>query len=167
MTEQRKKFEAWWKQGGWKVVGSRGVIGIKEDSWAAWQAAIAAAEAAQPVVSDAVTLLREIEWENNKWAECCPVCGEHKKDGHAVDCKLAAALSCPQPASAQPVAVPVDAIMQSFTEAWRLGQAMYQYASKNSKSALHKAHVTQLEFDELFNRVRAMLAAAPKPEGGE
>lgn len=75
-----------------------------------------------------------------------------------------------QPASAQPVAVPdriVEAVMLNITEAWRLGQAMYQYASKSSGKAMTKAAETQEEFDRVKSRVRAMLSAAQKPEGGE
>lgn len=110
----------------------------------------------QPVGRDAVALLREIEWENNKWAECCPVCGGHKKDGHAVDCKLAATLSCQQPASAQPVAVP---------DGWQL------VPKEPTRAMLDAAHTNfrkDIGIDPLLKTsYRAMLSAAQKPEGGE
>ena len=40
----------------------------------------------------AVKLLREMEWENNRFSDACPVCASGRGQGHAVDCKLAAVL---------------------------------------------------------------------------
>jgi hypothetical protein len=41
-------------------------------------------------------LLRRVEWAaynpDHPWDQCCPVCGRLKRDGHAPDCELAAAL---------------------------------------------------------------------------
>ena len=53
-------------------------------------------DAAQPpavAVPDAVALLREMEWENNRLDDYCPVCANSRHSGHASDCKLAAVLA--------------------------------------------------------------------------
>lgn len=66
--------------------------------------------AAQPptvAVPGAVDLLREMEWENNRFADACPVCASSREQGHAADCKLAAVLAAaPQAASESPVQWP-------------------------------------------------------------
>ncbi|MFN4238574.1 MAG: hypothetical protein ACK4FZ_15280 [Vogesella sp.] len=47
-------------------------------------------------VPGAIELLREMEWENNRFADACPVCASNRKQGHAADCKLAAVLAAAQ-----------------------------------------------------------------------
>ncbi|MBM2884048.1 hypothetical protein JFK97_06560 [Chromobacterium phragmitis] len=63
-----------------------------------------------------------------------------------------------QPAPAVPERV-IEAVMLNITDAWRLGQSMYQYASKNSGKAMEKASEIDGEFNQLKERVRAMLTA--------
>lgn len=48
-------------------------------------------------IGAAIEVLRDIEWSNEHWSYDrqgggCPVCANSKQQGHAVDCKLAAAL---------------------------------------------------------------------------
>ena len=149
----------------------------------ALSAAIAAAEAAQPVGPGLYAILYRNNWDGegdtyHLLAECKDGKWYAEDSGKELlqyegDAILRAwpltGDKAQQPASAQPVAVPEDVIAsveRSLTEAWRLGQAMYQYASRNSGKAMTMAQETQNEFNQVKERVRAMLSAA-KPEGGE
>ncbi|QND84552.1 Uncharacterized protein ChrSV_2326 [Chromobacterium vaccinii] len=93
-----------------------------------------------PAVPDAVELLREMEWENNRFADACPVCTARREKGHAADCKLAAVLTAQQPAPAVSDAV-IEELRHAFANAARWG----------GHEACHRVDV------------RALLAAAPQP----
>jgi hypothetical protein len=53
-------------------------------------------DAAREKNANLIDLLRKVEWAayspDHPWDQCCPVCGRLKRDGHAPDCELAAAL---------------------------------------------------------------------------
>lgn len=78
-----------------------------------------------------------------------------------------------QELQAQPEALPaptvpdsvVEAVMLNLTQAWRLGQAMHQHASRNSAKAMDMAQQTQAEFNQLKDQVRALLTAQATSEG--
>lgn len=55
---------------------------------------IAAHQVAEARITELEGLLREVEWLNrdNGWIGMCPFCKFEKEDGHAKDCRLAAAL---------------------------------------------------------------------------
>lgn len=142
------------------------------------EADIAAAEAAQSVGQAD----RHDNDAGATWAEAQRICDLPPVDeairafvddntgdnATAIVATVLEAVNAQQPASAKPVAVPDDVIAsveRSLTDAWRLGQAMYQYASGNSGKAMTMAQETQNEFNQVKGRVRAMLSAAQKPEG--
>lgn len=122
-------------------------------------------------VPDAVALLREMEWANNKWADCCPVCEEKKERGHAANCKLAAVLAAaPQPTQ-QPAQVPdVKAMVDRFL-GWKLPPDFGPDAGISFKAPPHPSWwptgtnlLTATQAEAMF---RYVLAAAPLPKGDE
>lgn len=114
------------------------------------EAAIAAAEAAQPV-ADATTLLRELEWSGSYFnghgyaVACCPVCQRDQSDGHRDDCKLASALV------AQPVAVPDGYVLVPVAKLRALKSSI--------NGDCYKGESWECE------TINMMLSAAQKPEG--
>ncbi|MBE5528353.1 hypothetical protein A9J41_12630 [Laribacter hongkongensis] len=104
----------------------------------------------------AVKLLREMEWENNRFADACPVCASGREQGHAVDCKLAAVLAGPE------VTPGLYATPQHSSQSgWKLVPV-----EPTSKMIVAGAEADPQFFTHAQFVYRAMLAAVPEQEGG-
>ncbi|MCG9094435.1 hypothetical protein [Laribacter hongkongensis] len=104
----------------------------------------------------AVKLLREMEWENNRFADACPVCASGREQGHAVDCNPADVLAGPE------VTPGLYATPQHSSQpGWKL------VPEEPTFSMLIAGDGARLTVDEQSSAsavYRAMLAAAPAPD---